>query len=61
MEDHGTETIKKVWVEFSENEYEMLIAGVALPQNLPEFIRGVVMRSLRRKERKAKKEANLGI
>lgn len=61
MEAQGTETIKRVWVEFSENEYEMLIAGVVLPRNLNEFIHGVVMRSLRRKERKAKKGADLGI
>ena len=49
--NHGTETVTRVKVEFSEEEYKLLIAEVKPPQVLADFIHGVVMRSLRRKKR----------
>lgn len=54
MEGHGTETVTRVKVEFSEEEYKLLIAEVKPPQALADFIKGVVMRSLRRKRRTKK-------
>lgn len=54
MEAHGTETVTRVKVEFSEAEYKLLIARVKPPAVLAEFIHEVVMRSLRRKARKPK-------
>lgn len=58
MDGHGTETITRVKVEFTEDEYKLLIATVAPPQSLAEFIRDVVMRSLRRKRRSRGKPSN---
>lgn len=52
---HGTETVTRVKVEFSEEEYKLLISEVKPPQVLAEFIHDVVMRSLRRKARKGMK------
>jgi len=49
--NHGTETVTRVKVEFSEEEYNLLIAEVKPPQVLSDFIKAVVMRSLRRKKR----------
>ena len=56
MESHGTETITRVKVEFTEEEYKLLIDRVKPPQVLAEFIHDVMMRILRRKARKAKRE-----
>lgn len=57
MEDNGTETIVRLRVEFSLEEYELLKVKVKATQALDEFIHDIVMRSLRRKERKVKKGA----
>lgn len=56
MESHGTETVTRVKIEFTEDEYKLLIDRVKPPQVLTDFIKGVVMRSLNRKPRKAKGE-----
>lgn len=55
MMNHGTETVTRVKVEFSEEEYKLLIDRVPVGEVLADFIRQVVMRSLRRKARKPKK------
>lgn len=54
MEDNGTEIVVRLRVEFSEEEYDLLKAGAEPTQELNDFIHDVVMRSLRRKQRKVK-------
>ncbi len=54
--NHGTETVTRVKVEFSEEEYKLLIDKVKHPQSLADFIHDVTMRSLRRKARKGKED-----
>ena len=58
MESHGTETVTRVKVEFSEEEYKLLIERVPAPFVLAEFIHQVVMRSLRRKKGAKRKPSN---
>lgn len=59
MDSHGTETITRVKVEFTEDEYKLLIAEVKPPQVLAHFIHDVVMRSLRRKKRTKGERSNV--
>lgn len=59
MEDEGTEVIIRVTIEFSQEEYELLKAKRDPTQRLDNFIHDIVIRSLRRKVRKAKTEHDM--
>ena len=56
MDGHGTETVTRLKVEFTEEEYKLLIERVPVGEVLADFIHQVVMRSLRRKARKPKED-----
>ena len=56
MENPGTETVTRVKVEFSEEEYKLLTGRVPVGEVLADFIHRVVMRSLRRKAKKPKED-----
>lgn len=56
------QTVSRISVEFTVEEYKLLVAKVGdwEPGAEADFIHALVMRSLRRRERKAKKERDGG-